>query len=86
MAETVRFELTDGCPSAVFKTAGLNHSPKSPQKARILAHGDGVFAGFRNVSAAIRPTEGGRPIHAAHGGQAVHRMASPDGRDVVSSW
>lgn len=38
MAETVRFELTDGCPSAVFKTAGLNHSPKSPGgKARILA-------------------------------------------------
>ena len=30
LAETVRFELTDGCPSAVFKTAGLNHSPKSP--------------------------------------------------------
>ena len=30
VAETVRFELTDGCPSAVFKTAGLNHSPKSP--------------------------------------------------------
>ena len=30
LAETVRFELTDGYPSAVFKTAGLNHSPKSP--------------------------------------------------------
>jgi hypothetical protein len=30
LAETVRFELTDGCPSAVFKTAGLNRSPKSP--------------------------------------------------------
>ena len=38
VAETVRFELTDGCPSAVFKTAGLNRSPKSPGgKARILA-------------------------------------------------
>ena len=38
MAETVRFELTDGCPSAVFKTAGLNHSPKSPGwKPHILA-------------------------------------------------
>ena len=33
LAETVRFELTDGCPSAVFKTAGLNHSPKSPAAA-----------------------------------------------------
>ena len=34
----MRFELTDGCPSAVFKTAGLNRSPKSPGgKARILA-------------------------------------------------
>ena len=30
LAESVRFELTDGCPSAVFKTAGLNHSPNSP--------------------------------------------------------
>lgn len=30
LAETVRFELTEGCPSAVFKTAGLNHSPTSP--------------------------------------------------------
>ena len=38
VAETVRFELTDGCPSAVFKTAGLNHSPKSPGgKPHILA-------------------------------------------------
>ena len=32
LAESVRFELTDGCPSAVFKTAGLNHSPNSPMK------------------------------------------------------
>lgn len=30
LAETVRFELTDPCGSAVFKTAGLNRSPKSP--------------------------------------------------------
>ncbi len=30
LAEAVRFELTEGCPSAVFKTAGLNHSPKLP--------------------------------------------------------
>ena len=30
MAEAVRFELTDGCPSTVFKTVGLNHSPKPP--------------------------------------------------------
>ena len=38
LAEAVRFELTDGCPSAVFKTAGLNHSPKSPEwQPRILA-------------------------------------------------
>jgi hypothetical protein len=32
LAETVRFELTDPCGSAVFKTAGLNHSPTSPQR------------------------------------------------------
>jgi hypothetical protein len=30
MAEAVRFELTEHCCSAVFKTAGLNHSPKLP--------------------------------------------------------
>ena len=30
LAETVRFELTDPYESAVFKTAGLNRSPKSP--------------------------------------------------------
>ena len=30
MAEAVRFELTDPFGSAVFKTAGLNHSPKLP--------------------------------------------------------
>ena len=34
LAETVRFELTDGYPSAVFKTAGLNHSPTSPESGR----------------------------------------------------
>ena len=30
VAEAVRFELTDPCGSAVFKTAGLNRSPKPP--------------------------------------------------------
>jgi len=30
LAETVRFELTDGFPSAVFKTAAINHSATSP--------------------------------------------------------
>ena len=30
LAEAVRFELTDPCESAVFKTAGLNRSPKPP--------------------------------------------------------
>ena len=30
LAEVVRFELTDDFSSAVFKTAGLNHSPKLP--------------------------------------------------------
>ena len=33
LAEAVRFELTDNCSSAVFKTAGLNHSPKPPEAA-----------------------------------------------------
>ncbi len=35
LAEAVRFELTEHCCSAVFKTAGLNHSPKLPE-ARII--------------------------------------------------
>jgi hypothetical protein len=35
LAESVRFELTDDFSSAVFKTAGLNHSPNSPE-LRIL--------------------------------------------------
>jgi hypothetical protein len=30
LAEAVRFELTEHFCSAVFKTAGLNHSPKLP--------------------------------------------------------
>ncbi len=30
LAEAVRFELTEHFCSAVFKTAGLNHSPKPP--------------------------------------------------------
>lgn len=29
----MRFELTDPCESAVFKTAGLNRSPKPPEAA-----------------------------------------------------
>ena len=33
LAESVRFELTDAFTSAVFKTAGLNHSPNSPEPA-----------------------------------------------------
>ena len=30
LAEEVRFELTERCRSAVFKTAGINHSPTLP--------------------------------------------------------
>lgn len=30
MAEEVRFELTEGCPSAVFKTAAFSHSATPP--------------------------------------------------------
>lgn len=30
LAEAVRFELTDGCPSLVFKTSALNHSATLP--------------------------------------------------------
>ena len=31
LAEAVRFELTEPFDSAVFKTAGLNHSPTLPE-------------------------------------------------------
>ncbi len=30
LAEAVRFELTDSCPSTVFKTVALNHSATLP--------------------------------------------------------
>ena len=30
LAETVRFELTNGCPLPVFKTGAIDHSAKSP--------------------------------------------------------
>ena len=30
LAEAVRFELTDGCPSPVFKTGALNRSATLP--------------------------------------------------------
>lgn len=30
MAEGVRFELTVGCPTSVFKTGALNHSATPP--------------------------------------------------------
>jgi hypothetical protein len=33
MAEAVRFELTDGFPSPVFKTGALNRSATPPAKA-----------------------------------------------------
>jgi hypothetical protein len=55
LAEAVRFELTDPCGSAVFKTAGLNHSPKPPGPAiRIVAQG--VRAARRFGNAAPRPS------------------------------
>ncbi len=34
MAEGVGFEPTEGCPSAVFKTAALNHSTILPRNMR----------------------------------------------------
>ena len=33
LAEAVRFELTDSCPSLVFKTSALNHSATLPEAA-----------------------------------------------------
>ena len=55
LAEAVRFELTDPCGSAVFKTAGLNHSPKPPGPAiRIVAQG--VRAALRFGNATPRPS------------------------------
>src|SRR5690606_34461652 len=42
MAEAVRFELTDSCPSTVFKTVALNHSATLPELSRRLV--DQCFA------------------------------------------
>ena len=36
MAEGVGFEPTEGCPSAVFKTAALNHSTILPRNMRYI--------------------------------------------------
>lgn len=33
LAEEVRFELTDGCPSPVFKTGAIDHSATLPQSS-----------------------------------------------------
>ena len=37
MAEGVRFELTDSCPSPVFKTGALNRSATPPEEENFLA-------------------------------------------------
>jgi hypothetical protein len=37
MAEGVRFELTDGCPSPVFKTGALNRSATPPLKENLFS-------------------------------------------------
>ena len=68
VAETVRFELTDGCPSAVFKTAGLNHSPKSPGIVNAAPHSRCVLPCLTcSASAAV-------PQKAAH--LAIERRAA----------
>ena len=55
LAEAVRFELTDGCPSPVFKTGALNHSATLPatcqERCPELTHDhQGTFAAPRFVA------------------------------------
>ena len=65
LAEAVKFELTDPCGSAVFKTAGLNRSPKPPglRTHTILAGTDWSLG------------RGGLPPTLFHGDQAWHPRA-----------
>ena len=67
MAEAVRFELTDGCPSPVFKTGAIDHSATLPVPTGILGAGPlGLVAAHLHHLAATA-------IH-AHGGEC----AAPD--------
>jgi hypothetical protein len=58
MAEEVRFELTVGCPTPVFKTGALDHSATPPMQSRIpflreFCYGEGNGEGAnKNIKAA----------------------------------
>lgn len=51
MAEEVRFELTEACTSAVFKTAALNHSATLPNTLyrNFIAHSPLKFKGYQEI-------------------------------------
>ena len=56
LAEAVRFELTDGCPSPVFKTGAIDHSATLPvrvRKGRRSGHAGLLPFGGGNDSTAI---------------------------------
>jgi hypothetical protein len=53
LAEAVRFELTDGCPSPVFKTGALNRSATLPGCRRDCHPNGGVSMRARRLQAAM---------------------------------
>ena len=57
MAEAVRFELTDSCPSTVFKTVALNHSATLP---------DSFYGGFETAVSKLRLSAGGNLTGTQH--------------------
>src|SRR5262245_47517378 len=76
-AESVRFELTDAFASAVFKTAGLNHSPNSPGTASVAQEGrvDDFSLTVRAGRAASRATRSRRSAPPRRGAPPARRAA-----------
>ena len=89
LAEAVRFELTDGCPSLVFKTSAIDHSatlPASPpatdRRCRCGAPNDStaraVASATGNRCAPTVPTTGSPVL--------THECASPVFSKPVGRW
>ena len=56
LAEAVRFELTDGCPSPVFKTGAIDHSATLPKWTKLLILSAGSTAACSGLTSARRRT------------------------------
>ena len=56
LAEAVRFELTDGCPSPVFKTGAIDHSATLPGNPSFYA-GGGAGSGRNSSSTSLSSSQ-----------------------------